>query len=90
MTSFQEKNRDMDMAAAVVGRPLQKPMDILDHDDMSFASIMKGTAAKPLTVFERKAALINLYVISCDSSSSAHVALGRLTTLEWESESFLA
>lgn len=27
--------------------------------DMSFGAIMKGTAVAPLTVFERKAALIN-------------------------------
>jgi hypothetical protein len=45
----------------IVGRrPFEKPLDVIDHDDLSFASVMKGTAAHPLTLFERKAALINL------------------------------
>ncbi|WVR03640.1 hypothetical protein IAU60_000635 [Kwoniella sp. DSM 27419] len=34
-------------------------VDIKDEYDMSFAAIMKGTAAVPLTTFEKKAALIN-------------------------------
>jgi len=43
-------------------RPFEKPLDVIDHYDLSFAAIMKGEAASPLTVFERKAALVNLEI----------------------------
>ncbi|KIV87936.1 hypothetical protein PV10_09215 [Exophiala mesophila] len=34
-------------------------LELVSETDLSFGSILKGTAVKPLTVFERKAALIN-------------------------------
>jgi hypothetical protein len=33
---------------------------IVEDTDLSFAAILKGTAHTPMTVFERKAALINV------------------------------
>lgn len=39
--------------------PQLNELDLVSETDLSFGSILKGTAAKPLTVFERKAALIN-------------------------------
>jgi hypothetical protein len=34
-------------------------LDLVDETDLSIGAILKGTAAKPLTNFEKKAALIN-------------------------------
>lgn len=45
------------------GAPFHHDLVNVDHHDMSLAAIMKGTAAVPMTVFERKAALINLCVV---------------------------
>ncbi|KAK8843945.1 hypothetical protein IAR55_006737 [Kwoniella newhampshirensis] len=38
---------------------LHSEIPLVDQNDLSFAAIIKGTAATPLTTFERKAALIN-------------------------------
>jgi MFS family permease len=39
--------------------PVYNDVELVDHTDLSFGSILKGTAARPLTLFEKKAALIN-------------------------------
>lgn len=39
--------------------PIYSPVELLEHTDLSFAAILKGTAGNPLTPFEKKAALIN-------------------------------
>jgi hypothetical protein len=39
--------------------PVYSPVELLDHPDLSFSAIIKGTAGNPLTPFEKKAALIN-------------------------------
>lgn len=39
--------------------PQLNELELVSETDLSFGSILKGTAAKPLTVFEKKAALIN-------------------------------
>ena len=42
--------------------PVINDLEVMHEKDLSFAAILKGTAAIPLTNFERKAALINVYV----------------------------
>jgi hypothetical protein len=42
--------------------PIYNDVERIDHTDMSFAAIMKGTAANPLNTFEKKAALINVEI----------------------------
>lgn len=39
--------------------PVYNDVELASSEDLSFAAIIKGTAAKPLTTFEKKAALIN-------------------------------
>ena len=39
--------------------PIYNKVELASETDLSFSSILKGTAAKPLTKFEKKAALIN-------------------------------
>lgn len=39
--------------------PIYNDVELASSEDLSFAAIIKGTAAKPLTTFEKKAALIN-------------------------------
>lgn len=40
--------------------PIYNDVERAEVTDMSFAAIMKGTAANPMTTFEKKAALINV------------------------------
>ncbi|OIW29027.1 sugar transporter-like protein [Coniochaeta ligniaria NRRL 30616] len=40
--------------------PVYNQAELVSETDLSFAAILKGTAASPLTTFEKKAALINL------------------------------
>lgn len=42
-------------------------VDVVEVNELSFASIIKGTAAAPMTPFEKKAALVNAYV-TCSSN----------------------
>ena len=42
--------------------PLQATVDTASEKDLTFASMLRGTAANRMTVFERKAALINAWV----------------------------
>lgn len=42
--------------------PIYNDLELVSESDLSFAAILKGTAAKPLTTFEKKAALVNAYV----------------------------
>jgi hypothetical protein len=42
--------------------PIYNDVERTDHTDLSFAAILKGTAAHPLTTFEKKAALINVEI----------------------------
>lgn len=39
--------------------PVNNNLEVYDQPDLSFSSIMRGTAANKLTVFEKKAAYIN-------------------------------
>ena len=39
--------------------PIYNRVELTSETDLSFGSILKGTAAKPLSNFEKKAALIN-------------------------------
>ena len=43
--------------------PVINELEVIHEKDLSFAAIFKGTAANPLTTFERKAALINVLVL---------------------------
>jgi hypothetical protein len=40
--------------------PIYNDVERVDQTDLSFAAILKGTAANPLNTFEKKAALINV------------------------------
>jgi hypothetical protein len=42
--------------------PIYNDVERVDQTDLSFAAILKGTAANPLNVFEKKAALINVEI----------------------------
>lgn len=42
--------------------PIYNDVERVAETDMSFAAILKGTAANPLTTFEKKAALINVEI----------------------------
>ena len=42
--------------------PIYNDVERIDHTDLTFASILKGTAATPLNTFEKKAALINVEI----------------------------
>lgn len=39
--------------------PVYNELELVSETDLSLGSILKGTAASPLTNFEKKAALIN-------------------------------
>jgi hypothetical protein len=39
--------------------PMHNNLEAVSSTDISFGTILKGTTAKPLTIFEKKAALIN-------------------------------
>jgi hypothetical protein len=45
------------------GSPVHS-LDIASETDMSVTAILKGTATKPMTTFEKKAALINTHVFA--------------------------
>lgn len=42
--------------------PIVNDVERVDQTNLSFAAILKGTAANPLNVFEKKAALINVEI----------------------------
>ena len=42
--------------------PIYNDVERVDQTDLSFAAILKGTAANPMNVFEKKAALINVEI----------------------------
>lgn len=42
--------------------PIYNDVERVDQTDLSFAAILKGTAANPLNIFEKKAALINVEI----------------------------
>jgi len=51
---------DIDEKVAMDRRiPVNNNLNVYDQTDLSFSSILKGTAANKLTVFEKKAAYIN-------------------------------
>jgi hypothetical protein len=39
--------------------PIYNQLELISETDLSFAAILKGTAASPMNTFEKKAALIN-------------------------------
>ncbi|CAO2654997.1 Nn.00g117300.m01.CDS01 [Neocucurbitaria sp. VM-36] len=63
-TSAQVKGEDklaQDKARSHSGVqiPIYNEVELVDSPDLSFGAIIRGTAANPLTTFEKKAALIN-------------------------------
>lgn len=50
---------DEKVAANLEGIPIYNEVELATKTDLSVGSILRGTAAKPLTNFEKKAALIN-------------------------------
>jgi len=42
--------------------PIYNDVERVDQTDLSFAAILRGTAANPLNTFEKKAALINVEI----------------------------
>lgn len=42
--------------------PIYNDVELAESEDLSFNAIIKGTAAKPMNTFEKKAALINLEI----------------------------
>ncbi|KAJ9601934.1 hypothetical protein H2200_013493 [Cladophialophora chaetospira] len=54
-----EKNAGERRASAVPQIPIYNQVELTSELDLSIGAILKGTAAKPLTLFEKKAALIN-------------------------------
>jgi hypothetical protein len=51
-----------DMRATDQHIPVYNKLDFVSETDLTFSSIIKGAAANPLTNFEKKAALVNVYV----------------------------
>lgn len=51
-----------DKEVQVVDLPIHNNLQLADHTDLSFGAIIKGAATKPLTTFEKKAALINAQI----------------------------
>lgn len=45
--------------ADLEGIPIYNDAELVTREELSFGNVLKGTAAKPLTTFEKKAALIN-------------------------------
>lgn len=54
---FDEK--DVPRRESAVDIPIYNNVELVSETDLSIAAIMKGTAAKPMTTFDKKAALIN-------------------------------
>ncbi len=46
--------------ASVADIPIYNELELVDRTQMSFGDVLKGTAAKPMDAFEKKAALINV------------------------------
>lgn len=55
-----EDEKDVERRQPDVGIPVYSDLELVSVTDLSFAAILSGTAATPLTTFEKKAALINL------------------------------
>jgi hypothetical protein len=58
--SAWEDKKDVEGRQSEVQIPVYNNLELVSETDLSFAAIIKGTAAKPLNTFEKKAALINL------------------------------
>lgn len=67
-SSSSEENRaiapghgkDLEKPHSNVPFPVYNDLELVDETQLSFAAIIKGTAATPLNTFEKKAALINI------------------------------
>lgn len=55
-----EDSKDLERRQVEVHIPAYSDVELVSESDLSFAAILKGTAASPLNTFEKKAALINL------------------------------
>lgn len=51
---------ELEKIRSCVPIPVYNHLELVDETDLSFAAILKGTAASPLTTFEKKAALVNV------------------------------
>lgn len=54
-----EDATDLGRKESAVQVPIYNQLELVSETDLSFAAILKGTAARPLNTFEKKAALIN-------------------------------
>ena len=57
--TIEEEKLGLEGSGSSLNFPVYNELELLSETDMSFGAILKGTAANPLTDFERKAALIN-------------------------------
>lgn len=53
---------EKDVAVHDIDLPIHNDLQLAHETDLSFGAIIKGTATKPLTTFEKKAALINAQI----------------------------
>lgn len=75
-----EKNSTHDAAGRPI-IPIYNQLELASSVDMSVGAILKGTATKPMTLFEKKAALINGYVELAPAAGPTLMGPGRLTSL---------
>ena len=59
LTGDDKLAREKSRTHSGVQIPIYNDLELVDSPDLSFAAIIKGTAATPLNTFEKKAALIN-------------------------------
>ena len=55
---------DKELAGIPPSVPIYNEVELVNAPDLSFGSILKGSAATPLTLFEKKAALVNASVFT--------------------------
>lgn len=55
-----DEKANMEKTHSGVQIPVYNDSELVDQTDLSFNAILKGTAAKPMNTFEKKAALVNL------------------------------
>ncbi|KAH9882242.1 hypothetical protein J1614_001414 [Plenodomus biglobosus] len=61
-SGFAPEEKRLEKTHSDVQIPVYNNVELVDETDLSFAAILKGTAANPLNTFEKKAALINVEI----------------------------
>lgn len=61
-SGFAPDEKRLEKIHSEVQIPVYNNVELVDETDLSFAAILKGTAANPLNTFEKKAALINVEI----------------------------